>query len=169
MDIIKAIHSRRSIRKYEDRAVPDESIRQIISAGMSAPSAGNQQPWQFIVIKDKNILDKIPTVHRHASFAKNAPLAILICGDLKFDKHKDFWIQDCSAATQNMLLAIHALGLGAVWTGVYPREDRIEAFRKLLNIPHEVIPFAFIPVGYPAQNLPENNRFNEERIHIDKW
>ena len=146
MNPLEFIHTRRSIRKYEDRKVPDKLIIKILAAGMSAPSAGNEQPWQFIVITEKSIFEKVPYINRYAAFVKNAPAAILICGDLSLEKHRGFWVQDCSATTQNMLLAAHTLGLGAVWTGIYPRQNRVDGFKKLFNIPDKVVPFALIPI-----------------------
>ena len=101
--------------------------------------------------------------------AKEAPLAILICGDLDLEKHEGFWIQDCSAATENMLLAANALGLGAVWTGIFPVKKRVDGFSKLLNLPERIIPFALIPIGYPAMKLPREDRYNVERVRYNKW
>jgi nitroreductase len=169
MDTLEAIHTRRSIRRYTNQNVEDEAIQKILAAGMSAPSAGNQQPWQFIVITDKTILEEIPHISPYAGMAKDAPGAILVCGDLNLESIKGFWVQDCAAATQNMLLAAHALGLGAVWTGIYPMQDCVDGFKKLLHIPENVIPFALIPIGYPAQESRGENRFKEERIHYNTW
>jgi nitroreductase len=169
MDALEAIHTRRSIRLYTPQPVPDELIDQLLRAAMSAPSAGNQQPWQFVVIRQRQTLDKIPTFHPHSEMVKQACVAILVCGDTRLEKNVGFWVQDCSAATQNLLLAAHALGLGAVWVGVYPREERVSEFRKLLGIPEEVIPFALVPVGYPAEIKPPANRYDPARIHRDRW
>ena len=169
MEMLELIHTRRSIRKYQDRPVDMDTIKEIISAGTSAPSAGNQQPWHFVVITDKGLLTKVPDIHPHAQMAADAPAAILVCGEPALEKHKGYWVQDCAACTENILLAVHAKGLGAVWTGIYPREERAENFRKLLNIPGGVIPFAFIPFGYPAQEAGRVDRYSEERVHYDRW
>lgn len=169
MDAIEAILSRRSIRKYNDKKVTDEVIKKLLKVGMSAPSAGNEQPWHFIIINDPEILSNIPTFHNHAQMLKEAALAILICGDINLEKHEGMWVQDCSAATENILIAIQAEGLGAVWLGVHPREQRINGLRSLLKIPSNVIPFSLISVGYPAEKKPKSNRFNESRIHYNKW
>lgn len=169
MDIFDAIHTRRSIRNYKPDAVPDEFIEQILAAAMTAPSAGNQQPWQFLVIKKRVLLDAIPEFHPHAEMVKQAPLAILVCGDLTRQHHPGFWVQDCSASVMNLLLAAHGLGLGAVWTGVYPREERVEAFRQLLGLPVELVPFALIPLGYPNQPSGKLNRYDPSRVHYDRW
>jgi nitroreductase len=169
MDFLDLIHTRRSVRKYQDTEVPMDIIKEIISAGTSAPSAGNQQPWHFIVITDRAILRRIPDIHPHAKMAEEAPAGILVCGDPSLEKHKGYWVQDCSACTQNILLAIHAKGLGACWTGIYPREERMKKFRKLLNIPGHINPFAFIPLGYSVQELKRSDRYNAERVHLDRW
>lgn len=169
MDAMKAILSRRSIRKYTSEPVPENFIQGFLEAAMSAPSAGNEQPWHFVVIDDRSILDEIPTFHPHSQMLKDAPIAILVCGDLTLEKHKGYWTQDCSAATENMLLAIHAKGLGAVWLGIYPREERVAGLRKLLVIPDHVVPFSLIPVGYPSEQKPPANRFEASKIHRNRW
>jgi nitroreductase len=160
MDAIEAILSRRGIRKYTNDPLPDLVVNEILRAAMSAPSAGNEQPWHFVVIRDRKTLDRITEVHPHAQMLKEAPVAILICGDLGLEKHKGFLVQDCSAATENMLLAASAKGLGAVWLGIYPREDRVEGLRRMLDIPKGVIPFSLIPLGHPAEEKPREDRFN---------
>ena len=169
MDAIEAILSRRSIRKYTTKSVSKELIKNLLEAAMSAPSAGNQQPWHFIVIIDTKILIDIPTFHNHADMLKEAALGILVCCDKDLEKHKGMGIQDCSAATENILIAVQAKGLGAVWLGVYPRKERIDGLRKLLNIPEHIIPFSLISIGYPAEEKPRANRYNESRIHYNKW
>ncbi len=169
MEAMKAILSRRSIRRYTSKEIPEELIKDLLKAAMSAPSAGNQQPWQFVVINDRTILDEIPKFHPYAQMLTQAPVAILVCGDLKRETHRGYWIQDCSAATQNILLAAHAKGLGAVWLGIYPREERVKGMRKLLNIPEQVIPFSLISIGYPAEQKPPSNRYDESRIHYNTW
>lgn len=169
MDLFEAIHTRRSIRKYKDQAVPDEFVKKILAAAMSAPSAGNEQPWEFVVITEKSILLSIPSVHPHAKMAKDAPLAILVCGNLDLEKYPGNWVLDCSAAVQNILLSAHALGLGAVWTGIYPEEDRMKGFSELFSLPASVKPHALIILGYPDQYLPAVDRYKEERVHNDTW
>ncbi len=169
MDLLETINTRRSIRKFEERKVPDNLVQKILTAAMNAPSAGNEQPWHFIVITNKSILEKISRIHPYATYAKDAPLGILVCGDLNLEKYKGLWMIDCSAATENILLAAHSLDLGAVWTGIYPMQDRIEKYRKLLNIPDEVTPLAFVPIGYPAQKPRFQDRFKQDRIHYNRW
>lgn len=170
MDALNTLFSRRSIRKYDQEGVTEDSIKTVLEAAMSAPSAGNQQPWHFIVITDRGTLDMIPSFHPHSLMCREAQAAILVCGDPSLEKHAGYWVQDCSAATENLLLAIHAMGLGGVWVGVYPREERIEGFRKLLGIPGHVFPFALVPIGHPTeQKPPRPDRYNESRIHKDAW
>jgi nitroreductase len=169
MDAMEAIISRRSIRRYTGQTIPDEMIEQLLQAAMSAPSAGNMQPWQFVIIDDREILDKIPTVHPYADMVREAPLAILVCGDLQRDGFGGYWVQDCSAATENLLIAAHARGLGAVWLGVYPRDERVKALRDLLSIPEDITPFAVIALGYAAEELSREDRFDPSKVHRNHW
>jgi len=169
METLDAIFTRRSIRKYTDRPVPEELVTGLLKAAMAAPSAGNEQAWQFIVIRDRALLDAIPKFHPYAAMLRHASVAILVCGDLTLEKYKGYWVQDCSAAAENLLLAATAQGLGAVWTGVYPMEDRVAGMRKLMNLPEHVIPLSLIPIGYPAEQPAKVDRFNAERVHKDRW
>ena len=169
MDAEDVIFLRRSIRKYEPRAVPEEDITVLMRAAMAAPSAGNEQPWHFVVIRDRQILEAIPVFHPHAAMLKDASVAILICGDLTLEKYKGFWVQDCSAATQNLLLAATARGLGTVWTAIYPIEDRVVGIRKLLHLPNHVIPLSLVPIGYPFEHPGRADRFRADRVHHDQW
>jgi len=166
---MKIIYQRRSIRKYTDAPVSEESLMKIIKAGMNAPSAGNEQPWHFVIINDRKILDSIADFHPFAQMARQAPVAILVCGDPDLEKHKGMWVQDCSAATQNMLLAVTGLGLGGVWVGIYPREKRMEGIRELLDMPGNFLPFSLIPVGHPGEEKEPNDKFLRDRIHWNKW
>lgn len=163
------IRRRRSIRKYTDEPVSRETVRELLAAAMSAPSAANEQPWQFIVIDDPGVLANIPTVGPFIREGADAPVAILVCGDLSVFRMPGFWVQDCSAATENLLLAAHERGLGAVWTAVYPMEDRMLGFRNLFSLPDTVIPFALVPIGYPAETPPAEDRFRDDRIHYNGW
>jgi nitroreductase len=163
------IYRRRSIRKYTDEQVPDEVLLKIIRAGMNAPSAGNQQPWQFVIIDDRILLERITEIHPYAQMLHQAPAAILICGDLDLEKHTGYWVQDCSAAAENMLLEIVDLGFGGVWLGVYPREERVKGIRELLGIPGNIVPFALIAVGRPAEEKGLKGEFHEDRIRRNRW
>ena len=169
MDAEDVILTRRSIRKYAKKSIPDELIKDILEAGVSAPSAGDQQPWQFIVIDDRKILDELPNVLPNGKMLSDADKAILVCGDLSQEKHKGYWMLDCSAATQNMLLAAHAKGLGACWLGVYPREERVENLKKLFKTPDHIIPFSVISLGYPNEESSKVNRYDESRVHKNTW
>ncbi len=169
MDAIEAILSRRSIRRYTPQPVPEAAIRQLLEAAMSAPSAGNEQPWQFVVITDRRILDEIPRFHPYAEMVKEASVAILVCGDLRMEKYRGHWVQDCSAATQNILLAAHAKGLGAVWVGIYPTEDRVARFRKLLGLPNQIVPLCLVPLGHPAEQISRSERYEASRVHQNRW
>lgn len=169
MELMEAIRTRRSIRKFQNRPVPDDMLKTIIEAAMLAPSAGNQQPWHFVVIKDRKKLDAIPSFHPYSKMVLQVPVAILICGDPDQKPWPDFWVQDCSAAAQNLLLAARDLGLGTVWTGVYPDKSRMDGFRKSFAIPEHIFPFALIPVGWPVGDFLPADRFNPERIHQEIW
>ncbi|MCX6644967.1 MAG: nitroreductase family protein [bacterium] len=169
MDIIEALMTRRSIRKYTDKPVDDEQIETILKAAMYAPSASNRQPWQFIVIKDRALLDKVSEWHPYAKMIHEASVAILVCCDLSIQDARELAIQDCSAATENLLLAAHGLGLGAVWLGVTPRPDRMNGAIKQFGLPEHILPLALIPIGYPAESKPDPERYNPERVHNDRW
>jgi len=162
-------HARRSIRKYTAAPVGDGDVQQLLEAAMAAPSAGNEQPWHFVVIRDRALLAAVPGFHIHARMAPDAAVAILVCGDPTLEKHPGMWVQDCSAATENLLLAATAKGLGAVWCGVYPRQERVEGFSKLLGLPANIVPFSFVPIGHPDESKPPAGRFNAERVHRDRW
>jgi len=169
MDTLEAIHTRRSIRVYQDKPITEELIKTLLKAAMASPSARNQQPWGFVVITDAEIRGKIPSICPFAQMIVNAPLAILVCGDLTVETSQGYWVIDCAAATQNMLLAAHALGLGAVWTGVYPREERMDGLTELLNLPEYILPHSLVVIGYPAEQLPKQDRFRPDRIHLNGW
>lgn len=169
MDAMEAVLTRRSVRKYTDESISEDLVKLMLEAAMSAPSAGNQQPWQFVVIDDRNILNGITRVHPYSGMLKQAPLAILICGDLSRERYAGFWVQDCSAATQNLLIAARALGLGGVWLGVYPLEDRVSGIRKLLGLPDTIIPFAVVSVGHSDVEQRRADRYEEGRIHRNRW
>ena len=170
MDALEAIFSRRSIRKYKKEAVPKELIDELLNAAMNAPSAGNEQPWHFVVIQDRKILDGVPKCHPHAHFITEAPAAIVVCAELQLAKwNKEWWPQDCSAAAENILIAAQAKGLGAVWVGVYPLENRIQGLKALLALPPDIIPLCIIPIGYPAENKLRESRYQSSRIHYEHW
>ncbi|MCK4345172.1 MAG: nitroreductase family protein [Bacteroidales bacterium] len=169
MEVIEAILTRRSIRKYSWEKITDNQIEIILKAAMYAPSAMNQQPWHFIVIDDREKLNLIMEVHPYSKMLKEAGLAILVCGDERLQLSKGYWVVDCGAATQNLLLAAHGIGLGAVWLGVHPREERKSGIRKIFHLPDHIQPFSLISIGYPAEEKPVPERFKPERIHKNTW
>ena len=169
MEIMEGILTRRSIRKYTTKEVSEDQIEVLLKAAMYAPSASNQQPWHFIVIRDRNILNKIAEVHPYAKMLSQAALAILVCGDEERELSKGYWVVDCSAATQNILLAAHDLGLGAVWLGIHPREERKNEVRKIFDLPQNIQPMSIVSIGYPDEEKENPERFKPERIHYNKW
>ena len=169
MDTLEAIHTRRSIRTYLDKPVPEALITKLLAAAMAAPSARNQQPWEFVVITDREILRAISSINPYAQMAENAPLAILVCGNLQVETSPGYWVVDCAAAAQNLLLCAHASGLGGVWTGTYPNEERMDGYTELLDLPEHILPHTLVVVGYPAEQPPHQDRFKPERIHHNGW
>jgi nitroreductase len=169
MDVLEAILTRRSIRKFIAGKIADEDLQRILKAGMYAPSAHNYQPWQFIVIRDTAILQKIRKVHPYAEMLKTADLAIVVCGDLRREEHTGYLVQACAAATQNILLAAHGQGLGGVWLGVYPRENRIKKISKLLHLPKEIIPVSMVALGLPGEKKEIKERFKQNKVHTNGW
>lgn len=166
---MEALFARRSVRKYTGRPVPDEAVEYLLRAAMCAPSAYNEQPWHFVVLRDRLLLNKIADFHPHAKMLYEAPLAIVVCCDRNLIKCEWFWPQDCSAATQNILIAARAKGLGSVWCGVYPRQELVDGMSMLLNLPEHIIPFSLIAVGYPAEEKPPADRYDPSRVHYEGW
>lgn len=171
--VLDNIATRTSIRDYEARPVEKENIEKMLRAAMAAPTAMNKQPWHFVVVDQRNVLDALAGANPYAKMLKKAPLAIVVCGNT--DKMiegggRDFWIQDASAATENLLLAAHAMGLGAVWTGAYPSEERCISISKVLSLSDNLIPLNMIVVGYPAEHPQPKQKFKEENIsyNVDK-
>ncbi len=169
MEAVEAIFSRRSIRKYTKDPVPEKLIGELLKAAMSAPSANNEQPWHFVVIQDRKILNEIPRSHPYSSMLREAPLAIVVCVALELAGDEAWWEQDCSAATENILIAAQAKGLGAVWLGVYPRDERVKGIQNLLGLPKNVIPLCVVAIGYPAEEKAPENRYQASRIHYNRW
>lgn len=166
---MEAIYTRRSVRKYQNKPVPPELIEEAVKAAMFAPSARNQQPWDFIIVDKKELLDEVPSFSPHAGMSKGAAAGVLICFNKEYETAEGFFPQDLGAAAQTLLLALHAEGLGAVWTGVYPRDDRVAGFVKMFSLPANVIPYAFIIIGYPEEAPGKADRYKKERVHYNKW
>ncbi len=169
MDVITAIHTRRSIRKFTGAPVAEELVQKLLAAAMQAPSARNQQPWQFVVVDNRATLDAIPEFMPNAAMVTGAPVAIAVCGDLGLEKSPGYWVVDCAAATQNILLAAHGLGLGAVWCGVYPREPRMDGLRRLLGLPENVVAHSLVLAGHPAAGVSPEDRYQPQRVHRNRW
>lgn len=162
MDVMTAMHTRRSVRSFTGDPVSPDFVRKILAAGMSAPSSRNQQSWRFVVIQKREVLDKLPV-----RGPGKAPLAILVCGEQKGDDLS--WVPGCSACAQNMLLAAHALGLGAVWTAAFADEKRSRAYSEALHLPENIIPLCCLVMGYPATRPAPENRYDESKVHYDAW
>ena len=165
--VLDNIATRTSVRDYEARPVEKEKIVKMLRAAMAAPTAMNKQPWHFVVVDQRNVLDALAGANPYAKMLKKAPLAIVVCGNT--DKMiegggRDFWIQDASAATENLLLAAHAMGLGAVWTGAYPSEERCISISKVLSLSDNLVPLNMIVVGYPAEQPQPKQKFKEENV-----
>lgn len=166
------ILTRASVRSYQDKPVEDEKIEKLLRAGMAAPSAVNRQPWHFIVVRDKATLKAIAEATPNARMAADAPLAIVVCGDMdkeKDDPVREFWSQDASAATENILLAAHGMGLGAVWTGTFPDEKRCEAVSEILKLPKQIIPFCTIVIGYPDGETAPKDKWKPENVSYESY
>jgi nitroreductase len=168
-DFIDILISRRSIRKFNSERIPEEKIKIILKAAMYAPSARNTQAWQFVVIDRRELLDKLADIHPYGKMLKEATLAVIVASDKTLESNDGYLAINCSAATQNLLLAVHAEGLGAVWLGVYPREERIKSISDFLRLPSEIIPINLIAIGYPDELKPKPERFFQEKIHNNKW
>lgn len=171
MELLEAIHTRRSIRAFTDAPVAEADLYTVLRAAMAAPSAGNAQPWHFIVVTDRTVLDAIPDIHPHAAMVRQAPLAIVVAAELAQEKYPGFgyWTLDCSAAVENLMLAARGLGLGTVWCGIYPRPERMEGLARLVRLPEGVKAHALVVMGHPAQDFKRVDRFKPERIHRDRW
>ncbi len=169
MEVIEALLTRRSVRNFDYRPVSLETIELILKTAMHAPSGMNRQPWQFYVITDRDMLRRVPEAHPYAAMTPDASCAVVVCADETILGDPKRWALDCSAATLSIQLAAHALGLGAVWCGVYPDEERIREMKNLLKLPDTIHPFSLVPIGYPAEPLPVVDRFLPERIHINSW
>lgn len=166
------ILTRTSIRQYTSEPISDIDVSALLHAGMSAPSGVNKQPWEFIAVDKRELLDALANALPYAKMTAHAPLAIVVCGNRnRFLEGVDdnLWEQDCSAATENILLAAHALGLGAVWTCLYPHTDRMEAAARLLDIPDDIIPFNLIPIGHPEKEHEPMDKWHADRVHINSY
>jgi nitroreductase len=165
------IFGRRCVRVYSPGEVSEAAVTQLLEAAMAAPSAMTKDPWRFVVVRDKQMLSKLSSLHPGAAMLSAAATAIVVCGDLEsaFEHNISYLLQDCSAATENLLLAAHALGLGACWVGVYPGEALITKIKEWLGLPGAVIPVAVVSIGEPGEHLEARTRFNGSYVHAEKW
>ena len=170
--MLETIMTRTSIRQYTDQPVEKEKIEAMLRAGMAAPTAVNAQPWHFVVVSDKAKLGELAAANPRAGMLKSAPLVIVVCGDMTKameGKGRQFWIQDCSAATENILLAAHAQGLGAVWTALYPMEERMQPVSEALKLPDTLIPLCTVVIGYPAEQPEPKDKWKPENISYNEY
>ena len=164
--VLENIAERKSVRKYLNKSVEEDKIDATVKAGMAAPSGMDRRPWEFVVVTDREALDSMAAKLPYAKMLTNAPLAIVVCGDTT---RSSYWYLDCSAATQNVLLAAEALGLGAVWTAAYPYEDRIDVVRQNTGLPENIVPLCVIPIGYPDGPQKAKDKFDLQRVHRNKY
>ncbi len=170
MEAIDLILTRRSVRSFSSEPVDQEEIETLLRAAMQAPSSSNSQPWQFVVISDRRMLESITEFHPFSSALRTAPIAILVCGDSRLEVGTGRWIQSCSAAAENLLLAAHARGLGGVWLGIQPEEQRIQGIKKLVELPSGVHPLALIAIGHPAGKYEAPmSHYQPDRVHYNGW
>ncbi len=166
---MKEIFTRASVRKYLDKPVEREKCVLLLQAAMAAPSAGNQQPWEFIVVEERETLKKLSAASPFGGCVADAPMAIVAAGNMTKCHFPQNWMMDMSAAVENLLLEAEYLGLGAVWLGIAPEDDRMRAVSQLISLPPDILPFAIVPVGYPAVAPQLHNRYDEKRVHYGKW
>ena len=168
-DALTVIHSRKSVRKYLDKQVSKEQLEVLLRAGMASPTAGNKQPWEFVVITDPAMLDTLSLSSRGTRMLSSASAAIAVCGDKSVGFKSEVWVQDCSAASENILLAAEAIGLGAVWTGIYLNEEPTKYVKRVLGLPPEVFALNIISIGYSTGEEKPKNKWKPSKIHWEKW
>ena len=166
---MKEIFERRSVRSFTDREVEKEKIEMLLRAAMQSPTGGDQREWHFVVVTDRETLNKLGDCSAHAASTKTAPVVIVPCADMSKCMFPELWEQDLGASAQNILLEGFHLGLGCVWQAVAPYADREEAVKKVLKLPDNIRPFAFVSVGYSDNIPPKEDRFDKSRVHLEKW
>lgn len=164
---LETILTRKSVRDYSAKEIPEETLHNLLKAAMAAPSSRDRRPWELLVISDKALLQELGGKLRSASMLQNANKAILVCGDTTLSDN--CWFLDCSAVTQNILLAAESMGIGAVWTAVYPYNDRAAIVSEFFQLPGNIEVLAVIPLGYPAGKNTPKDKFDTARIHYNKW
>ncbi len=169
MDIFEAILTRRSIRKFTGKVISEKDLETLLRAASQAPSAHNRQPWHFVVVRDGEKLESIADFHPYGKMLPQARCGIVVCGDNDKQKNTGFLIADCAAAIQNILLAAHGIGLGAVWCGLYPKQKLMEPMAKLFGIPSTVIPVGIVAVGHGAEQKEPVDRYDGAKVHLERW
>lgn len=169
MDVLEAIKTRKSIRKFTGEKISEENLKAILNAGFCAPSAHNRKPWHFVVIRDEAVLKSIAEEHTYAKMLPSAGCGIIVCGDTEKENMEGFLVEDCSAAIENILLAAHGLGLGAVWCGLYPVPQLTKLIKAVLSLPENIIPVGLVVVGVKDEQREAKDRYDETRIHFDRW
>lgn len=169
MNTLEAISKRRSIRRFTAQALSDAQLQTLLKAAMMAPTGRNCQEWEFVVVRDPKTFQQIQHVHPYAQPLATADAAIIVCGNAQRQHADNYWVADCGAATQNILLAATELGLGSVWLGVYPVEERMAALRELLGLPSHILPLNIVALGYPDEEKADVTRFDAAKVHYEKW
>ncbi|CCQ92806.1 putative NADH dehydrogenase/NAD(P)H nitroreductase [[Clostridium] ultunense Esp] len=169
MNVLEAIMTRRSIRKFTGEPISEEDLKTILKAGFQAPSAHNFQPREYVVVRDQEKIQKITEFHKYAKMLPKAGCGIIVCGDREKQPEIGFLVEDCSASIQNMLLAAHGLGLGAVWCGLYSVEKLTKAMAEVLELPEHIIPIGMVVVGVKDEEKDSVDRYDESKIHYDRW
>lgn len=169
--VLENIMTRTSVRQFTNRPIAADTLENILKAGMAAPTAVNKQPWAMVVVTDRDVLDSLMAEHPYSNL-KTATAAIIVCGDMELALEgvaQEYWVQDCSAVTENILLAAHAYGLGAVWCGVYPNPERIPGAKRVLNLPDHIMPLNIISMGYPVGPQEPKDKWMPEKVHYQNW
>lgn len=173
MDAIQAILTRISTRNFSDQPISDEALHTILEAGMAVPTAVNARPWSFLVVRDRDMLNRMADGNgRAAEPLRGAALCILVCGDMEraFKPAPDYWVIDGTIAAQNMILAAHAMGIGSVWLGTWPQQEKMQAQKQLFDLPDGVVPHSIIAFGYPLEESTKQKQlYEDDRVHMEKW
>ncbi|OPL17653.1 MAG: NADH dehydrogenase [Candidatus Aegiribacteria sp. MLS_C] len=167
--MLEAIRKRSSVRKYRDSPLPDRVLEELLRSAMQAPSARDLRPWEFVVVRDRKILQRIPDYHPYSSMVPKAGAAVLVCGNTDIQANTGYLAQDCAAAVQNLLLEAVEQGLGAVWLGVFPRKERMEGMAELFGLPCNIVPIALVSLGWPAEEKEFEDRYDPGRVRLDRW
>jgi nitroreductase len=166
-NVLDLMYSRRAIRDFTDEEVTDEQLEAMLMAAMAAPSVGELRPWHFVVVRKRKTLDALAQVHKYAYMLEKASMAIVICGDEEISERH--WVEDTCVATQNLLLAATALGLGGVWISLYPKKKYQRHVRELLDIPGHVGVLCILALGHPAEKKKVSTKYDHKRVHQEDW